>query len=61
MLGGPTSVFITGQNRTLLQWFAFASLHPYSSRVYWTDVRLPGEVLDPLDPIALHRIPDETV
>jgi hypothetical protein len=54
-------VFITGQNRTLLQWFAFASLHPYSSRVYWTDVRLPGEVLDPLDPIALHRIPDETV
>jgi hypothetical protein len=57
----PSSVFISGTSRTLLKWFAFASLAPYGSRVYWTDVRLPGEILDPLDPMALHAVPDESV
>jgi hypothetical protein len=57
----PSSVFISGTNRSLLKWFAFASLAPYASRVYWTDVRLPGEILDPLDPISLNAIPKESV
>jgi hypothetical protein len=59
--GRPSSVFISGASRSLLKWFAFSSLAPYASRVYWTDVRLPGEILDPLDPMALHAIPDESV
>jgi hypothetical protein len=57
----PTSVFISGISRTLLKWFAFASLTPYASRVYWTDVRLPGEILDPLDPMTVHAIREESV
>ena len=57
----PSSVFISGTSRSLLKWFAFASLAPYASRVYWTDVRLPGEVPDPLDPITVHAIPEDRV
>jgi hypothetical protein len=57
----PSSVFISGSSRTLLKWFAFAWLSPYGSRVYWTDVRLPGEILDPLDPMAMHAVPEESV
>jgi hypothetical protein len=57
----PSSVFISGSDRTLLKWFAFAWLSPYGSRVYWTDVRLRGEILDPLDPMALHAVPEESV
>jgi hypothetical protein len=57
----PTSVFISGTSRTLLKWFAFALLSPYGSRVYWTDVRLPGEIPDPLDPMTLHAIPESAV
>jgi len=59
--GRPSSVFISGTSRTLLKWFAFASLRPYASRVYWTDVRLPGEIPDPLDPMTLRVIPEESV
>jgi hypothetical protein len=57
----PTSVFVSGTSRSLLKWFAFASLAPYASRVYWTDVRLPKEILDPLDPMTLHAIPEESL
>jgi hypothetical protein len=57
----PSSVFIFGTSRSLLKWFAFASLAPYASRVFWTEVRLPGETLDPLDPMAVHAIPEESV
>jgi hypothetical protein len=54
-------VFISGSSRSLLKWFAFAALSPYASRVYWTDVRLPGEILEPLDPMAVHAIPERAV
>jgi len=61
VFGKPSSVFISGTSRSLLKWFAFASLAPYASRVYWTDVRLPGEILDPIDPMTVHAIPEESV
>ncbi|MGA7476495.1 MAG: hypothetical protein WBW47_04670 [Thermoplasmata archaeon] len=51
----------TGTSRSLLKWVAFAALAPYASRVYWTDLRLPGEILDPLDPMARHAIPEDVV
>jgi len=57
----PTAVFVSGGSRTLLKWFAHAALAPYAGRVYWTDVRLPGEVLDPLDPMQLRVIPEDSV
>ena len=60
-LRNPTSVLFSGTSRSLLKWVAFAALEPYSSRVYWTDLRLPGEVLDPLDPMVRHAIPEDVV
>jgi hypothetical protein len=57
----PCSVLIAGTSRTLLKWFTLAMLSPYAARVYWTDVRLPGEILDPLDPVSLHAIPEESL
>lgn len=57
----PSSVFISGTSRSLLKWFAFAALAPHAPRVYWTDVRLPGEILDPIDPMTLHAIPAKSV
>jgi hypothetical protein len=57
----PLSVFVAGTSRSLLKWVASALLAPYSSRVYWTDLRVTGETLEPLDPIALHAVPDERV
>ncbi len=55
----PTSIFIFGTDRALLKWVTLALLAPYSSRAYWTDVRLDGETLDPLDPLALHAVPED--
>lgn len=57
----PSSVFISGSSRTLLKWFAFAALAPHAERVYWTDVRFPGEIPDPLDPMTLHAIREDSV
>jgi hypothetical protein len=57
----PIAVFIHGSSRTLLKWFAYAALSPYASRVYWTDVRLPGEILEPLDPMSMRALPEESV
>jgi hypothetical protein len=56
-LRSPTSVFIFGNDRPLLKWVALALFAPFSSRVYWTDIRLEGETLEPLDPFALHAVP----
>ena len=57
----PSSVFVFGTNRPLLKWVTLALLAPYAARAYWTDVRLDGEALDPLDPLALHAVPDDHV
>jgi len=61
VLGRPSSIFISGADRSLLKWVAYAALSPYSERVYWTDVRLPGEIPDPLDPMTRAVIPAESV
>ena len=55
----PSSLIVIGSNRPLLKWVGVALLAPYSSRVYWTDVQMAGEVLEPLDPIALHAVPED--
>jgi hypothetical protein len=60
-LRNPTSILFSGTSRPLLKWVALASLAPYSSRVYWTDLRLPGEILDPLDPISCQAIAEDAV
>jgi len=57
----PSSLFVSGTSLPLLKWVALALLSPYASRVYWTDIRLTGESLDPLDPLALGAIPEERI
>jgi hypothetical protein len=57
----PVSVFIHGSSRPLLKWVALALLAPYASRAYWTDIRLEGEALEPLDPLALHVVPEDHI
>lgn len=56
-----TSVFIGGGSRSLVKWVALALLDPYATRVYWTDVRLEGEVPEPEDPIAGNAVPADRV
>jgi len=55
----PTSVFLAGASRPLLNWVAFALASGTSGGFLWTDVRLGGEVLDPLDPLARGLIPPD--
>jgi hypothetical protein len=57
----PAAVFVFGTNRPLLKWVTLALLSPYSSRAYWTDVRLEGETLEPLDPLALHAVAEDHI
>ena len=53
----PTSVFLHGSNRALLNWVMFVMLASSDPGYFWTDVRLPEEVLDPLDPLARGVVP----
>jgi len=57
----PISVFLAGESRSLLNWVAVSLLEPYSSRTYWTDVRLPSEAVDPHDPLALGHVPKDHI
>lgn len=53
----PTSVFVHGSNRALLNWVMYVLLSSSDPGYFWTDVRLPEEVLDPLDPLACGAVP----
>jgi hypothetical protein len=54
----PISAFFYGASRPLLNWVLYATLIRSDPDFFWTDVRLPEEVLDPLDPLARHVVPD---
>lgn len=54
----PTSVFISGGNRSLLNWVALAFAAESNPEFVWTDVRLHGESLAASDPLAQGRVPD---
>jgi len=49
----PTSVFLHGTSRPLLNWVLYAILTRTEADYHWTDVRFDQEVLDPRDPFAL--------
>ncbi|HLN50850.1 MAG TPA: hypothetical protein VK455_02165 [Thermoplasmata archaeon] len=55
---GPTSVFLHGPSRPLLNWVLYALLVRTGRVFQWTDVRLRGEVLDPMDPLARRLVPE---
>jgi hypothetical protein len=60
-LGGifsrPTSVILFGSNRPLLNWVAYALASETDPGFIWTDVRLWGEVLADVDPLARNLVP----
>lgn len=53
----PTSVFVGGEDRALLNWCALALARQCDPQFFWTDVRIAGEVLDPRDPLASSVLP----
>jgi len=53
----PTSVFLHGVSRPLLNWVLYVMLVRSGPNFYWTDIRLPEEALDPLDPLARNVVP----
>jgi hypothetical protein len=53
----PTSVVLYGSDRPLVNWVMYAILVRANPNFIWTDIRLSGEVLDPLDPLARQVIP----
>jgi len=55
----PTSVFICGTSRSLLNWVAYALAAASDSQFVWTDVRLEGEVVAPDDPLSRDLIPSD--
>ena len=55
----PTSVFVCGNNRALLNWFAYALASATDPEFVWTDVRLSGESPTPDDLFSRDRIPSE--
>ena len=60
-LDRPTSIFLVGTDRALLKWVAVALLARYADRVYWTDIRRADETLEPLDPLAMHAVPEDHI
>lgn len=54
----PTSVFLHGTNRPLLNWVLYALLHRADPEYIWTDVRFENETLDRLDPLARGVVPE---
>lgn len=55
----PSSVFLSGDNRSLLNWCALGLARKADPRFRWTDVRLTGEALDPTDPLARGAVPSD--
>jgi hypothetical protein len=55
----PTSVYLGGTNRALLNWVAFAAAQESPRGYVWTDVRLRDQLLDEESPIGRRVIPPE--
>ncbi|HTP55242.1 MAG TPA: hypothetical protein VML53_01070 [Thermoplasmata archaeon] len=53
----PTSVFLGGSPRPLVNWVAFAVVRWARADYFWTDVRQANQPPDLLDPVTLGRIP----
>lgn len=59
MFARPTSVFLSGGSRPLLNWVAYALTARHRSGLVWTDVRLDGETLDDDDLLGRDLLPKE--
>ena len=53
----PTSVFLGGRSRSLLNWVGYALASNNPGGFVWTDVELPGEERDPNDLLARSPLP----
>jgi|SRR5271157_4855529 len=59
MFRHPTSVLLCGDNRSLLNWVAYAFASTENPEFIWTDARLSDQVLDDDDPLARHMVPQD--
>ena len=55
----PITVLLHGSSRPLLNWVMFTLLDRSHPNFWWTDLRVHGETLDPLDPLARHVVPED--
>jgi len=53
----PSSFLLYGDDRTLLNWVAYAIARTSDPEFLWTDVRLKGEVLAPTDLLSRNLVP----
>jgi hypothetical protein len=56
---GPTSTIVWGDDRSLLNWVAYALASATDPEFVWTDVRFPDQVLPTTDPLSRNLIPKE--
>ena len=54
----PTSVFFYGPPGALLDWVAWAFVSSAPGGYRWTDIRAPGDTLDPAGPLARGVVPE---
>ena len=57
LLNRPTTVFISGGSRPLLNWVAYGLALDANPEFLWTDVRISGELFDRTDLLARNIIP----
>ena len=57
LFGRPTSVFLSGGSRALLNWVAYALVEPHRGGFVWTDVHFDGEVRDDGDLVNRDLLP----
>jgi hypothetical protein len=55
----PTSVFLGGDSRPLLNWVAYALTVGNPGGFVWTDIQLVGEVRDEADLLRTNRVPSD--
>jgi hypothetical protein len=56
---GPTSAIIWGDDRSLLNWVAYAMASVTDPEFHWTDVRYSDQAVSATDPVARGRIPTD--
>lgn len=57
--GRPTSVFVYGESRELVDWLVYGLAVAADPGFIWTDVRSAGETLPPTHPLALGLVPPD--
>jgi hypothetical protein len=55
----PAAAILCGYPGSLLDWVAYGFASTNKGGYFWTDVRMPGQLIDEADPLARGRIPPD--